>query len=147
MLLQVARLAYGAGLLPWTFGARPHAVLFVEDNLANVRLMERIFRRRPQVRLLTAMQGSLGLELAREHCPDLILLDLNLPDLSGEKVLLQLRQDPALREIPVVMISGDAIPSQVQRMLDLGAQSYITKPFDVHELLRIVDESLLREER
>ena len=121
-----------------------HTVLFIEDNLANVRLMHRIFQRRPGLRLLTAMQGSLGLELAREHRPDLILLDLNLPDLSGDKVLLQLRQDPVLRQIPVVMISGDAIPSQVQRMLDLGAQTYITKPFDVPELLRVVDENVQR---
>jgi CheY-like chemotaxis protein len=87
------------------------------------------------------------LELAREHRPDLILLDLNLPDLSGDKVLLQLRQDPALREIPVVMISGDAIPSQAQRMLGLGAQAYLTKPFNIQELLRVVDESLPQEER
>lgn len=121
-------------------------VLLVEDNLANVRLMQRVFQRRPGVRLLTAMQGSLGLELAREHQPDLILLDLNLPDLSGDKVLVQLRQDPVLRDIPVVMISGDAIPSQIQRMLDLGARGYITKPFDVQELLRMVDELLPQNE-
>jgi len=119
-----------------------HMVLFVEDNLANVRLMERIFERRPHVRLLTAMQGSLGLELAREHRPDLILLDLNLPDLSGEEVLRQLREDPALWGVPVVMISGDAIPSHVQRMLDRGAHGYITKPFDIQQILRVLDESL-----
>jgi signal transduction histidine kinase/HAMP domain-containing protein len=119
-----------------------HTVLFVEDNLANVRLMERIFQRRPEVRLLSAMQGRLGLELAREHHPDLVLLDRNLPDLRGEDLMLHMRQDPNLRDIPVVMISGDAIPSQVQRMLDFGARAYITKPFDVPELLRIVDEIL-----
>jgi CheY-like chemotaxis protein len=116
-----------------------HTVLFIEDNLANVRLMERVFRRRPEVRLLSAMQGRLGLDLAREHRPDLILLDRNLPDLRGEDVMLQMRKDPKLRDIPVVMISGDAIPSQVQRMLDAGARAYITKPFDVPELLRTVD--------
>jgi PAS domain S-box-containing protein len=119
-----------------------HTVLFIEDNLANVRLLERLFQRRPQVRLLTAMQGSLGLQLAREQRPDLILLDLNLPDLPGDVVLRHLRQDPDLREIPIVMISGDAIPSQVQRVLDLGAAAYITKPFDIQELLRLVDVKL-----
>jgi signal transduction histidine kinase len=119
-----------------------HTVLFIEDNLANVRLMERVFQRRPQVRLLTALQGRLGLELAREHQPDLILLDLNLPDVSGDEVLRHLKRDPELREIPVVMISGDAIPSQVQRMLDLGAQGYLTKPFDINELLRLTNEIL-----
>ncbi|HET8654553.1 MAG TPA: ATP-binding protein [Longimicrobiaceae bacterium] len=117
-------------------------VLFVEDNLANVRLMERVFQRRPWVRLLTAMQGRMGLELAREHRPHLILLDRNLPDVSGDEVLRQLQQDPALRDVPVVMISGDAIPSQVQRLLDLGAHAYLTKPFDVTALLRMVDETL-----
>ncbi len=116
-----------------------YTVLFVEDNLANVRLMERIFMRRPEIRLLSAMQGRLGLDLAREHHPDLILLDRNLPDLRGEDVMVQMRQDAQLRDIPVVMISGDAIPSQVQRMLDFGARAYITKPFDVPELLRTVD--------
>ncbi len=132
------------------FSGRPdvvRTVLFVEDNLANVRLMERICQRRPEVKLLTAMQGRLGLDLAREHRPDLILLDLNLPDLSGDKVLLHLRQDPELRQIPVVMISGDAMPSQVQRLLDLGAQSYMTKPFDIKELLRLLDETLQPNDR
>jgi CheY-like chemotaxis protein len=117
-----------------------HTVLFIEDNLANVRLVERLFQRRPGIQLLTAMQGSLGLQLARERRPELILLDLNLPDVPGDVVLRQIRQDPELREIPVVMISGDAIPSQVQRILDLGARAYITKPFDLQELLRVVDE-------
>jgi PAS domain S-box-containing protein len=123
-------------------GERTHTVLLVEDNLANVRLIERLLQRRPQIKLITAMQGRLGFELAREHRPDLILLDVNLPDITGDKVLLQVREDTALRHIPVIMISGDAIPSQVERSLELGAQAYITKPFDIHEFLRILDENL-----
>lgn len=119
-----------------------HTILLVEDDQVNVRLMERVFQGRPQVRLLTAMKGSLALELAREHAPDLILLDVNLPDVPGDEVLLHLRRDPELREIPVVMLSGNAIPSQVQRMLDLGAQEYLTKPFDIDQLLRLIDEIL-----
>lgn len=125
---------------------RSHIVLLVEDNLANVRLMERLLQRRPQVELITAMQGRLGLELAREHRPDLILLDLNLPDISGEKVLIEVGRDPELRDTPVVMISGDALPSQVQRMRDLGARAYITKPFNIQDLLSILDESLQQED-
>jgi PAS domain S-box-containing protein len=117
-------------------------VLFVEDNLANVRLMERVLQKRPHIRLLTAMQGSVGLELARERVPDLILLDRNLPDAPGEQILLQILRDPSLQHIPVVMVSGDAIASQVQRMLDLGARAYITKPFDIDHLLSTVDEIL-----
>jgi len=117
-------------------------VLFVEDNLANIRLMERIFKRRPNIQLIASMQGSRGLELAREHRPDLILLDLNLPDVAGDTVLLQIKRDPDLSEIPVVMISGDAIPTQIQRLTDMGAEAYITKPFDLHELLKIIDSTL-----
>jgi PAS domain S-box-containing protein len=123
-------------------GERTHTVLLVEDNLANVRLIERLLKRRPQIKLITAMQGGLGFDLAREHRPDLILLDFNLPDITGDKVLRQLREDTALSHIPVIMISGDAIPSQVERLLDLGAQAYVTKPFDIHEFLRILDENL-----
>jgi CheY-like chemotaxis protein len=123
-------------------GERTHTVLLVEDNLANVRLIERLLQRRPQIKLITAMQGGLGFDLAREHRPDLILLDFNLPDITGDKVLRQLREDTALSHIPVIMISGDAIPSQVERLLDLGAQAYVTKPFDIHEFLRILDENL-----
>lgn len=117
-------------------------VLVIEDNLANVRLLERIFGRRPQVRLLVAMQGSIGLELAREHRPGLILLDLNLPGISGREVLRELRNDPALRDVPVIMVSGDGTPERVQRLKEEGAHGYITKPFNVSEVLRLVDATL-----
>lgn len=123
-------------------GHGERTVLFVEDDLANIRLMERLFKKRPQVRLITATEGNLGLSLAREHSPDLVLLDLNLADVSGEEVLLHLRQDPALQGVAVVMISGDAIPSQIKRMLDLGADAYVTKPFDVQEILHLIDSKL-----
>jgi len=85
-------------------------VLYVEDNLSNVRLMEDIFAIRPGIKLVTAMQGQLGLDLAREHRPDLIFLDLHLPDLAGDQVLAGLRSDPRTRTIPVVMISADTTP-------------------------------------
>ena len=128
-------------------GQRESTVLFVEDDLANIRLMERLFKQRPQARLITSTEGRHGLSLAREHSPDLILLDRNLAGLSGEEVLLNLRQDPAFERVPVVMISGDAIPSQVQRMLDLGADAYVTKPFDVHEILDLIDSKLHHRKR
>jgi PAS domain S-box-containing protein len=122
--------------------ARESTILIIEDQLANVRLVERLFRRRPNVRLLTAMQGRLGLELARQHRPDLILLDLNLPDLSGEKVLRSVRADPKLSGTPVVMISGDANPAQIERLRSLGARNYVTKPIILDHLLALVDEIL-----
>ena len=88
------------------------------------------------------MQGRLGLELAREHQPDLILLDLHLPVLSGEQVLERLQDDPRTAAIPVAIVSADATPGQVERLLAAGARAYLTKPLDVRELLRLLDELL-----
>ncbi len=118
------------------------ALLYIEDNLSNVKLIEHVLARRPQVRLLTAIQGRLGLDLAREHRPGLILLDLHLPDISGDNVLRQLREDARTRDIPVVILSAEASPGQIQRLLDAGAHQYLTKPIDVRKLLGIVDEVL-----
>jgi signal transduction histidine kinase/HAMP domain-containing protein len=119
-------------------------VLLVEDHPANVALFQRIFRKRPGVRLLTAERGADGIRLAREHRPDLVLLDLNLPDMGGDQVLSTLREDPATAAAHVVMISGDASPAQAERLLALGAQEYLFKPFRIEELLRIVDRVLGR---
>ncbi|MEX2424935.1 MAG: PAS domain S-box protein [Acidimicrobiia bacterium] len=121
-------------------GNSPRTVIYIEDNLANLRLIERILALRPNITLEASMQGSLGLDLVRQHMPDLVLLDLNLPDMGGRDVLLELRSDPATRQIPVVVISADASEGQIQRLLDAGANGYLTKPVDVVELLRHIDE-------
>jgi CheY-like chemotaxis protein/anti-sigma regulatory factor (Ser/Thr protein kinase) len=126
--------------------AKASTVLYVEDNLSNLRLVERVLSRRPAVRLLSAMQGRLGLELAQEHRPGLILLDLGLPDLRGEEVLRRLREDPRTGHIPVVVISAEASAGQVERLLAAGARGYLTKPIDVRELLKILDATLPRPE-
>ena len=118
-------------------------VLLIEDNLSNVRLIERLMEAHPTVRLLCAMQGGLGLDLARQHRPDLILLDLQLPDLSGEEVLARLHAEAVTRDTPVVVISADAIGSQVERLMQAGAYAYLTKPLDVREFLKVVREALL----
>ncbi len=86
------------------------------------------------------MQGRLGLDLAREHRPDLILLDLHLPDMPGEEFLLRLRAMPETREIPVVVISADATPGQTDRLLASGARGYLTKPVEVKKFLALLDE-------
>jgi signal transduction histidine kinase/CheY-like chemotaxis protein len=117
-------------------------VLYIEDNLSNMRLMEHIVSYRPQISLVPAMQGRLGLELAYQHRPDLILLDLHLPDLSGDEVLKRLQADPRTRGIPVVMISADATPGQVNRLLGAGAAAYLTKPLNVENLLKVFDDHL-----
>lgn len=117
----------------------PSTVLYVEDNLSNVRLFERITARRPGVTLMVAMQGSVAVEFATFHHPDLILLDLNLPDISGEQVLRQLKANPATAGITVVVVSADASTGSAQRLRDLGAADYITKPFDIPRILSIID--------
>ncbi len=121
-------------------GGGTSTVLYVEDNATNVKLMERIFERRPQVSLVVATRGRAALELAREHRPGLVLLDLDLPDMSGEDVLRHLRSDPTTADAAVVMVSGDAAPEQPARLRGLGATDYLTKPFDVARLLQLVDD-------
>jgi len=117
-------------------------LLYIEDNLSNLKLVEHILARRPEVRLHAAMQGRLGLELIREHHPDLVLLDLNLPDISGAEVLSSMNNDVSTRDIPVVIISADATRRQIDNLMEAGARAYMTKPLDVQRFLEVVDESL-----
>lgn len=119
-------------------------MLYIEDNLSNLRLIEHILRKRPGINLITAMQGQMGLVMAQEHRPDLILLDLHLPDMTGHEVLRQLREDPRTAFIPVVVLSADANPRQVERLLAAGAQDYLTKPLDVEHLLKVLGETPAR---
>ncbi|MGH7617243.1 MAG: MHYT domain-containing protein [Gemmatimonadaceae bacterium] len=117
-------------------------VLYVEDNLSNLTLVQRILAPRGDITLIPAMQGGLALELARLHQPDLILLDLHLPDIPGEDVLRQLRQAADCRHIPVVVLSADATPGQVERLVRLGAAAYVTKPLDVRPFMTLLDRAL-----
>jgi CheY-like chemotaxis protein len=132
---------------PANGAAQPTAtVLYIEDNLSNLELMKGILRFRPGITLLSAMQGTLGLDLAREHRPDLILLDLNLPDMHGDEVLARLHQDERTRALPVIVISADATPAQRQRTLAAGAMAYLTKPLEVQRLLDLLEAILVRHE-
>jgi PAS domain S-box-containing protein len=121
---------------------RAHSVLCIEDNPSNLHLMEAIFELRPQIALLTAVQGSIGLDMARQHEPDLILLDLNLPDMHGKDVMARLQQSAITRDIPIVVISADATPGQVKQLLAAGARDYLTKPLDVDLFLCTLDKFL-----
>lgn len=114
-------------------------ILYVEDNLSNLRLMQRLLIRRPGVELLHAPDGREALSVLRERRPALILLDLHLPDCSGEDVLRQIWEDPATRDIPVAVLSADVTPRQKQRLLLSGARTYITKPFDIRDMLQLID--------
>jgi signal transduction histidine kinase/ActR/RegA family two-component response regulator len=117
-----------------------HTIVYIEDNLPNLRLVERVLERRGDVKLVGSMQGRPGLDLVRQHHPIVILLDLHLPDIDGEDILRELRDDPATESIPVVVLSADATPGHIQRLLAAGARTYLTKPLDVRSLLDLVDE-------
>jgi len=117
-------------------------VLYIEDNLSNLELIQRILANRPEIKLLWAMQGRLGLDLASQHRPDLILLDMNLPDIPGEEVLRRLRDMPETRWLPVVVISADATQERIDGALAVGARAYLTKPLDIRRLLELMDETL-----
>jgi len=110
-------------------------VLYIEDNSANLELVERILHRFPSIRVISATRGEQGLELARERRPDLILLDLHLPDIRGHEVLGRLLADPATREIPVIILTADVTGGQAKRLLSAGAHSYLAKPIDRRKLL------------
>ena len=117
-------------------------LLYVEDNRSNVRLLERLIARRRGVRLIAASTGEEGLAQARRARPDLVLLDLHLPDMPGEEVLRLLRADDATREIPVAVLSADATTAQRHRLIGAGAAAYLTKPVDISELLGLIDQQL-----
>jgi signal transduction histidine kinase/CheY-like chemotaxis protein len=115
-------------------------VLYVEDNLASLRMIERLFNGRPET-LQASVQGTMALELARELHPVLILLDLHLPDMSGEEALRRLKADPETASIPVVVLSADVTPGRIDRILDAGAVGYLSKPVDVPRLIAYLDNT------
>ena len=118
-------------------------ILHIDDQPANLALVERTLDHRPDLRLLSATEGRAGLALAREHLPDLILLDLHLPDLPGDEIVRRLHTEPRTRRIPVVVLSADATPAQVERLHGLGVRDYLVKPFKVQALLGAIEAALL----
>jgi CheY-like chemotaxis protein len=117
-------------------------ILYIEDNLYNVQLVERLLLQRPDIALLTSVQGGPGIGLAQVRHPDLILLDVHLPDINGFEVLERLRLDATTSHIPIVVLSADATPGQVRRFRDAGANEYLTKPLDLKLLLSLIDNYL-----
>ena len=134
----------GAGAAP-NVEATPkvRTVLHIEDHAANLSLVERVFETRDDLRLLAETDGRSGLARARAEQPDLILLDLHLPDLSGDEVMRRLHTGPRTSGIPVVIISADATPGQIERLRGLGVRDYVTKPFRIDALLQAIDTALL----
>ena len=125
-----------------TPGGAPATLLYVEDNAANRSLVESILLARPGWQVLVAARGGAGVALARAERPDLVLLDLHLPDIDGVEVLRQLRADARTAAIPVVVVSADATAASLERLRAAGADAYLTKPIDVDEFLGVVDRFL-----
>jgi len=113
-------------------------VLYIEDNVSNLRVVEAMLRHYPSLKLISANNGSFGLEAAKEYRPDVILLDINLPDMNGYDVLKILRQNSATGNIPVIALSADAMPIDVERGLAAGFDDYLTKPVDAEKLFEVL---------
>ena len=125
-------------------GTGRHTLLLVEDNLSNQRVVEAMLRARPGITVLPAVQGRLALDLAYEHRPDVIVLDLHLPDMPGREVLARLRADPRTRDIPVIVSSADASERRARQLRADGATAYVTKPLDRATFLAALDAALPR---
>jgi PAS domain S-box-containing protein len=123
-------------------GAALRTLLYVEDNPANLKLIEQLIARRPDLRLLSAKDGNLGIQLARAHQPDVILMDINLPGIGGIEALKILREDSATAHIPVVALSANAMPRDIEKGLQAGFFRYLTKPIKVNEFMGTLDEAL-----
>jgi CheY-like chemotaxis protein len=117
-------------------------VLHIDDDPNSFASVQLLLRSQRKLKVLPAKNGEEGISLAKTLAPRLILLDLQLPDIHGAEVIQRLQKEPACAHIPVVVLSGDSTPSQIERLLVLGARNYLTKPFQVRTLLAVVDELL-----
>jgi PAS domain S-box-containing protein len=129
-------------LAPAQHGMPLRTLLYVEDNPANLKLVEQLIARRSDMRLLVATDGDLGVQLARENQPEVILMDINLPGISGIDALKILREDPATAHIPVVALSANAMPRDIAKGLQAGFFRYLTKPIRVNEFMDTLDVAL-----
>jgi PAS domain S-box-containing protein len=127
--------------------ATQRTVLCIEDNPANMKLVEQLIARHPHMRLLTAVNGTLGIKLARATLPEVILMDINLPGISGIKALKTLHEDPATAHIPIVALSANAMPRDIEKGLEAGFFRYLTKPINVKEFMDALDVALEFAER
>jgi PAS domain S-box-containing protein len=123
-------------------GTPLRTLLYVEDNPANLELVEQLIARRPDLRMLSAADGNLGVEFARAYQPDVILMDINLPGLSGIEALKILRADPATAHIPIIALSANAIPRDIEKGLEAGFFNYLTKPIKVNHFMDTLDAAM-----
>jgi CheY-like chemotaxis protein len=142
LVAAVSELKVAVTARPHT-GAPLHTLLCVEDNPANLMLVEKLLERRPDIQLLVAKDGMRGVEMARAARPDVILMDINLPGISGLVALGILAEDPQTAGIPVIALSANAMPSDIEKGLAAGFFRYLTKPIKVKEFMDTLDSALL----
>jgi signal transduction histidine kinase/ActR/RegA family two-component response regulator len=123
-------------------GTPLRTLLYVEDNPANLELVEQLIARRPDLRLLSAADGALGIEFARAYLPEMVLMDINLPGISGIEAMKILRADPSTAHIPIVALSANAVPRDIEKGLEAGFFNYLTKPIKVNEFMEALDQAL-----
>ena len=126
----------------WADGSAQHTLLYVEDNPANMELVEQLVARRPDLHLLSAADGNLGIEFARTYLPAVILMDINLPGISGIEAMKILHADKLTAHIPIIALSANAVPRDIQKGLEAGFFNYITKPIKVNQFMDALDAAL-----
>ncbi|MBS1230991.1 MAG: signal transduction histidine kinase, partial [Proteobacteria bacterium] len=127
---------------PLPAGTSRRTLLYVEDNPANLELVEQLIERRSDLRLMSAADGKLGIEFARVYQPNIILMDINLPGISGIDAMKILHADPATAHIPIIALSANAVPRDIEHALDAGFFKYLTKPIKVTEFMAALDVAL-----
>ena len=123
-------------------GTLMRTLLYVEDNPANLELVQQLLARRSDLRMLSAADGNLGIEFARAHQPDVILMDINLPGINGLDAMKILRADPLTAHIPVIAVSANALPRDIEMCIAAGFFDYLTKPIMLDKLVRKIDSAL-----
>jgi signal transduction histidine kinase/ActR/RegA family two-component response regulator len=123
-------------------GTPLRTLLYVEDNPANLELVEQLIARRSDLRMLSAADGNLGVEFARAYLPDVILMDINLPGISGIEAMKVLRADPSTAHIPIMALSANAVPRDIEKGLEAGFFNYLTKPIKVNKFMEALDMAL-----
>jgi CheY-like chemotaxis protein len=136
------RQAEHAARAPVPAGAPLRTLLYVEDNPANLELVEQLIARRADLRLLSAADGNLGIEFARAYQPEVILMDINLPGIGGIEAMQRLRADPSTARIPIIALSANAVPRDIEKGLEAGFFSYLTKPIKVERFMEALDVAL-----
>jgi CheY-like chemotaxis protein len=131
-----------AAATPPLTASRQRTILYIDDDEANLRLVEMLLTRHPAIEFLSDGRGRSGLELARARRPDLILLDLGLPDIAGAQVLTAIREDQDIAQTPVIVLTAEADPRVASRLLSAGAEAYLVKPLNVDEFFAAIEAHL-----